>query len=377
MGKDLKGKKLPAGICQRKDGRYTARFTSKTGKRVEKVFLKLTEAKVWIKDAKYQDEHNDIAASTQMTVDTWFEYWITNIKEPTVRFNTARNYRERYVHNIKKHLGNMILSDVKPMHCQNVLNAMVDKYAGSSIQQCRITMCSMFYYAMLNGLIPVNPVNKMVKLPKPVVKKVRFLSMTEQERFLEVAKKSSNYYQFLLVLQTGLRTGEMMGLKWQDIDFTNRRIHIRRTLEFRYGYQEFREGEPKSRSSVRTIPITQCVYDLLKEKEKQRKTRVVCDIRYADFVFLNRKGAPTKNSAYDTTLYKLCQKAGIQSISMHTLRHTYATRCIEAGMRPKTLQELLGHANIQVTMNLYVHNSEEEKVKEIKKFEEAFQFKIG
>ena len=148
---------------------------------------------------------------SQMTVDAWFDYWITEIKVPTVRFNTVRNYMERYNINIKPYLGSMVISEVKAMHCQNVLNAMAEKYKGSTIEQCRITMCSMFYRAAINGIIP-----------------------------------------------------------------------------------------------------------------------------------------------------------------MHTLRHTFATRCIEAGIRPKTLQGILGHANIGITMNLYVHNTEEEKEKEIKKFEEAF-----
>lgn len=76
---------------------------------------------------------------------------------------------------------------------------------------------------------------------------------------------------------------------------------------------------------------------------------------FSEFVFLNRKGEPTKNPAYDTTLFKLCDKAGIPRFSMHVLRHTMATRCIEANMRPKTLQVILGHSNVGITMNLYVH----------------------
>lgn len=372
MGKDLKGKKLPAGICQRKDGLYSARFTSKSGRRVEKFFKKPNEAKKWLEDAKYEDKHNNIGASSDMTVDTWFDYWLKEVKQPTVRWNTVRNYTERYNINIKPYLGNMVISDVKPMHCQNVLNAMKDDYKGSTIEQTRITMCSMFYYAMINGIIPVSPVNKMVKLPKKVEKKVRFLTVDEQNIFLKQAEGSSYYYQFLLILQTGLRTGELVGLKWDDLDFENRKITVSRSMEFRYGYKEFKIGEPKSKHGYRTIPMTQTAYDLLKVKEAQKDTRYVCDEKYKDFVFLCRKGSPVKNSTYDTALYKLTEKAGIEHFSMHTLRHTFATRCIEAGMRPKTLQGILGHANIGVTMNLYVHNTEDEKEKEIKKFEEAF-----
>ncbi len=96
-------------------------------------------------------------------------------------------------------------------------------------------------------------------------------------------------------------------------------------------------------------------------------------MRFKEHVFLCRKGEPTKNSAYDTALFKLCDKAGIERFSMHVLRHTMATRCIEGGMRPKTLQVILGHANVGITMNLYVHVTEDEKVKEVERIESALK----
>ena len=88
--------------------------------------------------------------------------------------------------------------------------------------------------------------------------------------------------------------------------------------------------------------------------------------------FFCRKGQPVKNSTYDTALFKLCDKAGIDRFSLHVLRHTFATRCIEAGMMPKTLQMILGHSNISITMNLYVHVIEE-KLKEINMVAEALK----
>lgn len=91
----------------------------------------------------------------------------------------------------------------------------------------------------------------------------------------------------------------------------------------------------------------------------------VIPMEWADQVFLCRKGEPVKNSTYDTALFKLCDKVGIKRFSMHILRHTFAIRCIEAGMMPKTLQKILGHSNIEITMNLYVHFTEDEKHKEI------------
>jgi thiamine transporter ThiT len=103
---------------------------------------------------------------------------------------------------------------------------------------------------------------------------------------------------------------------------------------------------------------------VFKNKIKNQSLSIV-PMEWSEFVFLCRKGTPVKNSTYDTMLFKLCDKAGIPRFSMHVLRHTFATRCIEAGMKPKTLQTILGHSNIGITMNLYVHTTEEEKHKEI------------
>lgn len=161
----------------------------------------------------------------------------------------------------------------------------------------------------------------------------------------------------------------MIGLRWSDIDFEEGVIHITRSMEYRHSTGEWRIGPPKSKSGYRDIPITkECRRILLAQKEKVKALKIISK-DFADCVFLCRKGEPTKNSAYDTSLFKLADKAGIERFSMHTLRHTYATRCIEAGMRPKTLQMLLGHSNINITMNLYVHVTDDEKKKEVEKIE--------
>ena len=152
---------------------------------------------------------------------------IHEVKEKTTCSNTVKNYKERYKYNIQDVIGNMIISEVKPMHCQHVLNLMKEKYKGSTIEQCRITMASMFLYATENQIIPMSLVTKLVKSPKKIEKKNRGLTLEEQIKFLEVAQNTSNYYQYALILQTGLRTGELIGLKWKDIDFNKRTITVR------------------------------------------------------------------------------------------------------------------------------------------------------
>lgn len=375
MGKDLKGKELGVGISQRKDGLYTARFISKqSGKTVQKYFNKLQDCRQWYADAVFADEHGGINASGDMSVEAWFDYWIENIKGDSIRPNTIRNYKERFVHNIKEHIGKMTLSSVKPMHCQNILNLMKNDYKSSTIYQTRMALYCMFSDAAENDIIAKNPVTKSVKYDiGKESKETRALTIEEQKKFLEVAKNTSNYNQYAFILQTGLRTGEMIGLRWSDVDFVNKEINIERTAEFRYSVGEWRVGEPKSKAGYRKVPLTEEAIKILKDqKEKLKKLKVV-NFEFSDYIFLSRKGEPTKNSAYDSTLFKLCDKAGIERFSMHVLRHTFATRCIEAGMRPKTLQVILGHSNVGITMNLYVHVTEDERQNEVKKIESALK----
>ncbi|EDO57712.1 tyrosine-type recombinase/integrase [Clostridium sp. L2-50] len=374
MGKSLKGKELGVGISQQTNGLYVARFTDRFGRRKSKRFKKLQECRQWIADATYIDEHSDLENATDMLVDAWFEYWI-DLKKKTVRPNTVRNYSERYERNIKNVIENKLLTEVKPIHCQKIFSDMADEgYKTTTIYQTRIALYNMLEFAKENEVIITNPCKKSVKsdIGKPSDKK-EALTIDDQRRFLAAAKGQSYEYQYRFALQTGLRTGELVGLKWEDINFERKTLTIERSMEFRYKVGEWRVGPPKSKSGYRTIPLTDEAICILKaQKEKNRKIKVI-DKEWADTVFLCRKGQPVKNSTYDTALFKICDKAGIKRFSMHVLRHTFATRCIEGGMMPKTLQKILGHSNIGITMNLYVHITEEEKQKEIDLVAEALK----
>lgn len=375
MGKSLKGKELGIGITQRKDGRYSAKFKSRSGKRVEKYFDKLPEARKWLSEAKYEDDHGNIGSSSDMTVDAWFKYWITEIKGKTIRWSTISNYKDRYNKNIKDCIGNMVISDVRPMHCQNILNIMEDAgYAGSTMEYTKVTLSAFFSDALENGLITSNPVTKNVKCIKGKENDIRFMTVEEQEKFLNAAKESVNYLHFLFVLQTGVRSSELRGIKWEDIDFKRRILYIRRSVVYDSYNAKFITGEPKTSAGYRNIPLTPIAYDILTKIKQNRESenRKIIILEFADHVFLNINGKLSANPGYDKCLRIICNKAGIERVTMHTLRHTFATRCIESGMKPKTLQKILGHSTISMTMDLYVHVTDNEKEKEMKKFSEMY-----
>ena len=396
MGKNLKGKECGKGISQRKDKHYYARFVTATGKRIEKRFDTLAEAKKWLEDARHDDRHGHFAVYSDMTVDQWFDFWTSNIVCDLAP-NTLRNYRERYKHNIQPVIGKMRITDVKQMHCKAILNRMNANYAGSTIRQVYIIMGAFFKSALMNDVIPKHPMNGVLcTKPARAASDIHYLTVEEQRIFLETAKRSHNYYQYALILETGLRTGELIGLTWDAIDWEKRTLTVNKTLEYRHDVGYWRAGPPKTQQSYRTIPLTNRAYDILKTLYDSRKYRKQSEmlstaLEYidrltgqtkslvmSDLVFINfRTGEPAKNSSYDTHLYKLCDEAGIKRFCMHALRHTYATRAIESGMQPKVLQKLLGHSSIKMTMDRYVHVTDDSLLSAVLQFEEQQNAKMA
>lgn len=248
------------------------------------------------------------------------------------------------------------MTDIKPYHCIEILNAMKAKGRKSStIDQVRLLIHLIFATALENGVVQTNPVTRSVRVNgvSDLFTDTRFLTKEEEEKFLFVSQDYCHHYVYAFILQTGLRYCELTGLRWSDIDFTNRVMKIQRACYFYKDCGEFIVGEPKTKNGYRLIFLTDKALDILRKVE-----------RTGMYVF-----KPTKRCVYNQQIKRICKHAGIEPLSIHKLRHTFATRCIESGMKPKTLQKILGHSDITVTMNYYVHITDDEMATEMMTFQ--------
>ena len=360
MGKDLNGKQLPQGITQRKDSLYMGRVTYH-GKTYSLYNKKLSDLKREMTDLRHSLEHGTFIETTKLTFEDWFKEWISTYKKNTVKQGTIDSYNKHYSAYLKKPLGKMKLSDIRAEHLQKLLNAMSnDGYADDTITLTYCVLSGVFKQAYKNELIPKNPFS-LITRPKGKAKKERVVFTKEQqELYMQYAERSYLCNLFQLAILTGMRNGEICGLLWSDVDFKNKVIHIRHTLTPNEG-GGWRNDTPKTKTSKRDIPMIGKAYNILKrqEKEYKRMRGNISKINNDDFVF-SALGEPISRKRITHEIEVMLQnmeadKTDFPYFTLHTTRHTFATRCIESGMQPKILQHIMGHATLSMTMDLYSH----------------------
>ena len=197
------------------------------------------------------------------------------------------------------------------------------------------------------------------------------MTKKEMEFFLSQAEGTFYYNLYVVALETGLRIGELMGLQWSDIDFNKKVMRVRRSLCYfsKEGKYVFEWHDTKTHNSKRSIPLTSKALSVLKQQKIVRQTIFLKHANdaideYRDLVFVTRNNRPTQQfivqECIDVTIRRIQKEyPEFERFSPHCFRHTFATRAIENGMQPKTLQKLLGHGSLQMTMDLYCHVTED------------------
>ena len=389
MGKDLKGKELGKGLSQRKDGKYSGRFVDRFGKRTQVYGSTLKEVKNKIAVAVADNEKMRNVVEPNTTLDQWYEKWMRVYKIPVIRPNSKRHYESVYTKHIKPYLGNKRLTDITKLMITDTINQIYMKgYQWETLNKIRVLLIDMLDRAMEDNLLVKNP-TRGVRLPinKPQ-NEVKALTREDQKAFFECSAGTFYYNLFGVAINTGLRPGELFALTENDIDLTKNEIKVTKTLLYQKldgdEQKEFHIDLPKTQSSNRTVPINSFCREALQKQIVLHK--IICNnspykgkLKFPDLLFTTKFGTPLNSQIYMDAIKKIVDEINLmrdpldsmEKFSGHAFRHTFATRCFEAGIPPKTVQTYLGHASLKMTMDLYTSVLEQKKVDDMKLLEDT------
>lgn len=399
MGKDLQGNILPKGVMQRKDTKsYRARF------KINNIQYTLDNPNLkkliqQMEDLKYEVKHGLRGKCDNITLDSWFDVWLNTHKKHKIKESTYVRYDDYYHRYIQKQLGKRKISEFKPIILERLFQNMAEKdYATKTIRDVYNILNSMFKYAIHNQQIMYNPCAG-VDLPKTKTKDIRVLTVDEQREIISHAKGRLHENLILVALGTGMRSGELLGLTWDDVNFLKREIYINKTLvhikDSETGKYTFKYQTPKTKNGTRTIPMQQSVYNALKQQHIKLKELQIASADWSpldefnNLVFVGQNGKPITTHQFQSALNWIEKSINrermenakedeteyipIPHFYPHALRHTFATRCFEAGIEAKVVQGYLGHYSIAITLDTYTHVTDDKSKIEMNKLENLYQ----
>ena len=379
----MKSNGLPTGITLRKDGRYMWRFKY-AGVEYSGYSQKLGDCKKALTAKRYEVEHGIYSKEQQITFDAWFTEWMGTYRGNTVKDSTANLYWNTYNRYIKPEFGKKQLKSLKPEQIQKFTNRMAGKYSETVAGQANYLLYDCLQQAANLRIIAVNPMQNTVVPKFRESEKKRAVSAEQEKIFLKATESSKYYPVYRMASLSGMRIGEILGLQWDCVSFDNETITVRRTMTY-ISHRGLFLDTPKSKSSNRTIPMAKGgkLWTLLHEQAvKQKKQRMKAGELWEplegmdNLVFTTETGKPFYSvniaSAIRVTVKRLKESGtDLGNFTFHTLRHCFATRCIEGGMNPKTLQSILGHATFAMAMDLYGDVMENTRQEEMRAMNEA------
>ncbi len=283
----------------------------------------------------------------------WLQLNKRGIKEST--YIKYRTILDKHIHPI---LGNYGIDEITSDMIGEFTAQLLKKLSPVSVKTILVITNAVLTYARSCDQITENPV--VMVYPKVEKKEMRILSSEEQNRFVKYLLKDMDCCKFgvLLTLLTGMRIGELCALKWNDIDFQTKTLHIRHTMQRLQNLNEDFDsktriciGSPKTATSLRVIPLTDPLIELCRKFREE----------HSDTYILTSAASYMEPRTLQYRMRKYMKDCGLEGVHFHTLRHTFATRCVEVGFEIKSLSEILGHANTSITLNQYVHSSLEWK----------------
>ena len=348
-------------ISRRKDGGWMGQYAVHTaeGRKRKTVYAK-TRKEVAAKLVKVLSNREDGLTfdAKNLTLGKYLDLWLKDSVQDTVRLSTYQGYERNARLHIKPALGRIKLDRLTPVHVRGLYRERME--AGLShrmVQLVHTTLHKALKQAVNDGLIPRN-VTEAVKAPRPVKKEMQALNPEQARALLGEAHGHRLEALYALAVTTGMRQGELLGLKWEDVDLEARTIRIRRTLSTAMG-GGISFNPPKTAKSRRSIRLTELAVSSLKWHRKaqlEERMKLAGLWKDHDLVFTTGVGTPMSRADLITRSFKpLLKKAELPDIRFHDLRHTCATLLLGRGVHVKLVQELLGHSTIAVTLDTYSH----------------------
>jgi integrase len=348
-------------ITRRRNGGWCAQYTAYTAEgRKRKTLYGKTRQEVAGKLAKALSDREDglVFDTGSLTAAGYLDRWLTDSVKDTVRLTTYQGYERICRLHIKPSLGRIRLKDLTVAHVRGLYRERLKAgLAPRMVQLIHVTLHKALKQAVMDGLIPRN-VTEAVKPPQPEKKEIRPLSPEQARALLRTAKKERLEALYVLAITTGMRQGELLALKWEDVNFEAGVLQVRRTLSTATG-GGFTFSAPKTAKSRRSIKLPNtALSSLRKHRKAQLEERMRLSELFIDqgLVFTSRVGTPISRQDLITRSFKpLLKRAGLPDIRFHDLRHTCATLLLGKGVHAKFVQELLGHATISITLDTYSH----------------------
>lgn len=347
-------------IYKRKDGRWCGQlilgYDLKTGKPIKKYIYARTREEVAKKLNRLLWQAGNVSPE-KYTLGGWLHTWLELYKKSSLRPTTFERYESIIKNHVPETLKKLPLEKLYPEHLQRLyLEKQKEGLSGRSVELLHVVLHSALKQAMRLGYVSRN-VADYVDRPKKKTKEKRILTQEELHCFLSCANKHRLYPAFLLLVTTGIRRGEVLGLRWQDLNYEEETIVINQSLTtLNHG---FVIQEPKSESGKRIIPLLPEVVEELKKWRKkwlEEKISLGPDWPETDLVFPSEVHTPMYPRNFTRVFYTICQKAGIEGITIHSLRHSFVSYLVAQGVDPRTVKELVGHSSVTLTLDVYARS---------------------
>ena len=351
-------------IRKRKDGRWEGRYTAghdlETGKAIYKNVLGRSQAEVKekLKQAIGEAQALDVTKAGKYTVGEWMEVWFQDYAKIKVRPSSHQTY-QGYIHNhIRPNIGDIPLEkltslDLQKFYKKLLAQGRVDRVeakgqpkglSAKTVRNIHQILSSALKLAQGQRLILANPAEGCA-LPRVEHQEMKNLTTVQLASFFREARDSGVFELYYLELATGLRRGELLGLKWEDIDLERGDLRVRRQV-FRIN-GEVVEAPLKTKNAYRTLPLAEDTVSVLREQRKK--------VGNSHWVFPSPNGGPISPDRVLHMLHRVLKRAGLPKVRFHDLRHTFATLALQNGVDVKTVSGMLGHFSAGFTLDTYAH----------------------